>query len=300
MKIMSMDKAICLPIEHTRNLAVDDSARTEKIKEFYCDKFPLKVSLINAPESPEKLIAANYLTCIEGHMVYPSELSDIKAEDIVKWVIKGGHTPALECIHLTFAITDASVVLLKQISRHRIGNSLGVMTQRANSEEWLGNMAANGHYVTPPSISDNPKVFDAYEQLVFQSQQFYRLAIKEGVQQDEARYGIVQGATTMWQATYSYKTLLDSICSTRLCHIMQGEMVAMAQLIKHAVGWWNPMLGDALRPICFRTGFCNRNENNPTAAFPKGACEYTKDGVIPVRNCDATMDLTKYSKDATV
>jgi thymidylate synthase ThyX len=273
---------------------------TEKpLMRYRTDKFPLAVSLLAAPANPEHIAAANYKTCIEGELVYPQTLTDKEAKETFKWVMQGGHTPSLECIHLTFGVENASVVLLKQISRHRIGNSLGVMTQRAKSEEWLGNMY-DGHYVTPPSFMGRPKVHQAYNDLVLASQNFYNLAIAEGIQQDEARYGIIQGAKTLWHGTYSYKTVLDSICSTRMCHIMQGEMVALSHLMAAAVKDYNELMGDALKPICLRYGNCNRNENNPTKDHPKGVCKLTIDGTVPVRKVEVEKyDLTQYSKDAT-
>lgn len=269
------------------------------MKVFSCDNFPLKVMLLAAPAQPMNIAAANYKSCIEGHLVLPQALPIGEAKKTFDWVIKGGHTPSLECIHLTFGIEHASVVLLKQISRHRIGNSLGVMTQRAAAEEWLGKLADNHHYIVPPSFKNNLKVQERYQDLMEHAQAFYNFAIKEGIQQDEARYGIPQGAETLWHGTYSYKTVLDSICSTRMCHVMQGEMVALSHLMAAAVKSYNLSMGDALKPVCLRFGKCNRNENNPTDQYPKGVCEFTKDGTVPVRERDNTYDLTQYSKDAT-
>jgi thymidylate synthase (FAD) len=266
------------------------------MRSYVTDQFPLRVSLIEGPAKPMEIAVANYRTCIEGRMVYPQEITN-PAKDF-QWILNGGHSPSLECIHLGFAVEHASVVLLKQISRHRIGNSLGVMTQRANAEEWLGKLAANSHFVVPPSFRGHPDVEEKYCELMWQAQIFYNMAIASGIQQDEARYGIPQGAETMWQGTYSYKTLMDSICSTRMCHVMQGEIVALSHLMAEAVGDYNLIMGSALKPICMKIGRCNRNENNPTDEHPKGVCKFTKEGVVPVRPRDDTMDLTKYSKDA--
>lgn len=171
------------------------------------------------------------------------------------------------------------------------------MTQRAAAEEWLGKIYDNSHFVTPPSFVDNGTVQHAYLDLMKQAQDFYNLCIDMGIQQDEARYGIPQGAMSLWHGTYSYKTILDSICSTRMCHVMQGEMVVLARLMATAVMDYNISMGAALKPICQRYGSCNRNENNPTEKYPKGVCELTKTGVIPAREYDDTRDLTKFSKD---
>lgn len=265
------------------------------------DRFPMKVKLIAAPADPMPIAVANYMSCIEGRLVLPQEIVLSMTKDEVEeqfaWILAGGHTPSLECIHLTFGIEGASVVLLKQISRHRIGNSLGVMTQRARAEEWLGKLADNHNYVLPPSFRSNPKIELEYHKLMMHAQAFYTNCIDHGIQQDEARYGIPQGAMSLWHGTYSYKTILDSICSTRMCHVMQGEMVVLARLMATAVLDYNYHMGSALKPICLRYGNCNRNENNPTDEHPLGVCEITKNGTVPPRERNDLRDLTKYSKD---
>ena len=272
---------------------------------FGVDNFPLRVGIIDAPSYPLESIAANYLTCIEGKMWTADkvfvEKSREEVVDIVKWVLKGGHTPSLESVHISFSIENASVVLLKQISRHRVGNSLGVMTQRANAEEWLGKMFDNHHYVTPPSVENFLECWGDLEYVAYMkaAQDLYNLMISKGVQQDEARYHMPQNVTTMWQGTYAYNTILTNICSTRMCHVMQSEAVALAHLMRAAVLDYNPLLGEVIQPICIRSGRCNRNENNPTEKEPKGVCVFTKEGRIPVRSEDKTFDLTQYSKDAT-
>ena len=272
---------------------------------FGVDEFPLRVGIIDAPSYPMEMIVANYLTCIEGKMWTPDKVFTDKTReevlDTVKWVLKGGHSPSLESVHITFSIENASVVLLKQISRHRVGNSLGVMTQRANAEEWLGKMYDNHHYVTPPSVKDFLERWgnSEYDTYMKAAQDLYNLMISKGVQQDEARYHVPQNVTTMWQGTYAYSTILTNICSTRMCHVMQGEMVALAYLMRAAILDWNSFLGEAIQPICIRSGRCNRNENNPTEKEPKGVCAFTREGRIPVRSEDKTFDLTQYSKDAT-
>ena len=265
-----------------------------------CKEFPkLKVSIITAPAEPRKIIAANYITCIEGVMVYPSQIIDERADELTNWVIAGGHTPALESVQITFAIEGASVVLLKQISRHRIGNSLGVRTQRANATNLLGKIGEEEHYITPPSFTDHPEVIEAYKKFMIDSQNLYNLCINKGIQQDEARYVIPQSGESIWQGTYAYITLMKNICSTRMCHVMQGEMVALSHMMGECVKEYDEMLGAALKPICMHTGACNRNENNPTKDHPKGVCEFTVNGKIPARKADDTLDLTQYSKDAT-
>lgn len=263
-------------------------------------KYPLTVALIDWPIEPERLIAYTYLECIEDRGL--EGLADIPADEakkITKWVLDGGHTPSLECVHLTFVVRNMSRILSHQIVRHRIGVSIGQRTQRANCEEYLGNFAKGHHYVLPPSIERKIKYEDLYINEYFkEAEMLYNKLIKYGVSQDEARYIIPHCATTSMTLTISYKSLMH-ICSVRLCELMQGEMVELSKLLKRAVICWNKNLGDNLKPICEITGKCNRNENNPTKEHPNGVCIFTKNGKVPMREYDDTFDLTKYSKSAS-
>lgn len=272
------------------------------MRRFYSEKFPkLSVLLYQATNNPEKIIAHNYLECIEDRSIDAvEEISSSEAKKITEWVVNGGHTPALESIYLGFNIRGMSKVVSHQIVRHRIGVSIGQRTQRANSKEYLGNFARGDHYVLPPSFKDAFNDDDELEELLMeyfeQAEYLYNEFVTRGISEDEARYLIPQCSETSMDFNIIFKALINT-ASTRLCYLMQGEMVEIFRLIKMAVEEWNPLLGSMLNPICYQTGRCNRNENNPTIDFPRGACHLTMNGKIPVRDKDNTFDLTKYSKD---
>jgi thymidylate synthase (FAD) len=258
-------------------------------------KYPLTVRLVDWPIVPERLIAFTYLECIEDRKLEGLiDIDSVEAKRITEWVLKGGHTPSLESVHLTFVIRNISRVLSHQIVRHRVGVSIGQRTQRAKCEKYLGNFFDGGHYVLPPSLQEQE--YDEIYPLLAKSQEVYNKLIALGISQDEARYIMPQCATTSMTLTIAYKSLMH-ICSTRLCSLMQGEMVELAKALKSATTIWNRNLGLWLKPICMITGKCNRNENNPNKEYPRGVCKLTKNGTIPLRVKDDTFDLTKYSKD---
>lgn len=263
--------------------------------------YPMEVRLIDAPEYPEQLIAFTYLECIDDKNYV--QLPNIPIQDaiaITQHVLAGGHTPALESIHLTFAIRNISRILSHQIVRQRVGVSIGQRTQRANSEEFLGNFYTHKHYVMPPTIDkltdENTGICDDIYDYLEEAERIYNMLIDNGIHQDEARYLIPHCASTSMTLTISYKSLMH-LCSTRLCHIMQAEHVELAKALRTATFNWNRFLGEQLKPICQITGNCNRNENNPNDNNPKGVCELTVNGIVPVRDVKTTIDLTKYSQD---
>lgn len=273
------------------------------MKRFKSGKFPkLSVALIEAPSNPEQIIAHNYSECIEDEQYEsPSDIPIYRAKELTQWVINGGHTPALESMLLGFNIRGMSKVVSHQIVRHRIGVSIGQRTQRANSKEYLGRFFDGSHFILPPSIQNigdvDYEIPELLENFMRDAQNLYNALIVSGVSEDEARYIIPQASETSMDFNIILKALVGT-ASTRLCHLMQGEMVEVFRLIKMAVDEWHPAIGGMLKPICMITGKCNRNENNPTKEFPKGACCFTQAGAIPCREADATFDLTKYSKDA--
>ena len=265
-------------------------------KRIVSTKYPkMSVALITAPSNPEQIIAHNYLECIEDKKINsPTEIPLDEAKCITDWVIKGGHTPALESIYLGFNIRGISKVVSHQIVRHRIGVSIGQRTQRANSKEYLGKIADNNHYILPPSILKlrNTQV----KWFMEQAQDLYNELLRKGISEDEARYIIPQASETSMDFNIILKSLIGT-ASTRLCYLMQGEMVEVFRLIKIAVVDWNEDIGNLLKPICEITGKCNRNENNPTEEHPLGVCKNTVSEKILCRLPDDTFDLTKYSKD---
>jgi thymidylate synthase (FAD) len=269
------------------------------------DKFPkLQVTLYNAPPSPEKIIAYSYLECIENrNLMSPAEIPIPEAKKITEWVLKGGHTPALESLHILFNIRGMSKVVSHQIVRHRIGVSIDQRTQRANSQEFLGKFYHGKHYITPPDLrrlmNENEHLEELYEDFMAQAEGLYDSFLEAGASEDDARYCIPQASETAMNFKVIFKALLDSVCSTRLCELMQGELVEIVKMMQKLTAKYDANLGKWLVPKCFKTGSCNRNENNPTDDHPKGVCIHTKAGSIPVRDRDDTFDLTKYSRSAS-
>lgn len=274
------------------------------MRRFHSEKFPkLSVLLYEAPTYPEKIIAHNYLECIEDRQIEsPNDIPQDEAVKIADWVIKGGHTPALESIYLGFNIRGMSKVVSHQIVRHRIGVSIGQRTQRANSKEYLGKFFDGEHFILPPSMQHIEDIDDEINEMLSvylkDAQNLYNALLEIGISEDEARYIIPQASETSMDFNIILKALVGT-ASTRLCELMQGEMVEIFRLMREAVAEWNVEIASMLKPICMITGKCNRNENNPTVEFPKGACKFTKNGEIPVRDKDDTFDLTKYSKSAS-
>ena len=259
--------------------------------------FPkMEVMLYDAPTCPRKLIAFSYLECIEDRRTTSvDQLSYEEATKVTEWVLKGGHTPSLESIHLCFNIRGVSRVFSHQIVRHRIGVSIDQKTQRANSKEYLGKFYTDNHFVLPPSFIKN-KFGREIINYFCNAEQIYLKLLEQGISEDDARYIIPQCAETSMNFKVIYKAL-QHIASVRLCSLMQGEMVECVRLMVECVKEYDGLLGRYLVPNCFNTGVCNRNENNPTDEYPFGVCAHTKNGIVRRRQKDDTFDLTKFSRD---
>jgi thymidylate synthase (FAD) len=187
--------------------------------------------------------------------------------------------------------------------RHRIGVSIDQRTQRANSKEYLGKLATHNHFITPPSVAELIKHGDigidsAFDDYYRMSEQIYNSLLEAGISEDDARYHMPHNAETSMNFKVIYKALMH-ICSVRLCHMMQSEMVEIVRLMKQAVDEYDELLGSWLKPTCLISKICNRNENNPMEGYPLGKCDLTITQEISPREVDNTFSLTKFSKDAT-
>jgi thymidylate synthase (FAD) len=70
----------------------------------------------------------------------------------------------LEHCSATFAVAGVSRALLAQYSRHRIGVSLSVQSQRYVSESTEKNEGKLFNYVTPPTIAADPAKLAVYRE----------------------------------------------------------------------------------------------------------------------------------------
>jgi thymidylate synthase (FAD) len=144
-----------------------------------------------SPNSIEKVREEDYPAYVENNNDHIR---------LIKQIVSHGHTSTLEHISFTFGIEDVSRSLLAQLTRHRVGFSYSVQSQR------YVNASRHGFgYITPPSIQALEKIkgvnpnqlrSDIYHETMEQLQYVYDTLIASGIKPEDARYVLPNAATT--------------------------------------------------------------------------------------------------------
>jgi thymidylate synthase (FAD) len=168
------------------------------------------------------------------------------ADRLFRHIVNSGHTSTLEHLTFTFAIEDVSRALLAQLTRHRVGFSFSVQSQRYvrfGSDDKTGGF----DYVVPPSVtddkitkdpSDEKRTWTAYGLFVEameKAQELYDLLRKAGVAAEDARMVLPNAAATNLVMTANLRALLDFYSKRRKGRGAQWEIAELAEKLREAV-----------------------------------------------------------------
>lgn len=172
------------------------------------------------------------------------------ADRLCRHIVRSGHTSTLEHLSYTFAIEGVSRALLAQLTRHRVGFSYSVQSQRY-VRFGSGDRSGGFDYVTPDTIFSSTKKVefydhgeheyrDGYATEVFEDvmehiQMAYDALRKAGVPAEDARSVLPQAATTNLVMTANLRALLDFCKKRRDKGGAQAEIVALAEELKAKV-----------------------------------------------------------------
>lgn len=162
-----------------------------------------------------------------------------EANRLFNHIISSGHTSTLEHINFTFLIEDVSRALLAQLTRHRVGWSYSVKSQRyvkLSSDSRSGGF----DYVTPDNLSESQT--EIFKEIMKQAQQSYDFLVELGVPQEDARAVLPNATTTDLVVTCNLRALAD-FCNKRDANKgAQSEIAKLAWLMKNKVSNAEPML----------------------------------------------------------
>lgn len=153
-----------------------------------------------------------------------------KREDFVRGLIKSGHTSMLEMAQVIFDVEGVSRSCLAQVSRHRVGVTLAVQSQRYVNQE-------NNRCVFPPSLEYNK--LDDEKSIIFENAlQTARSAYKElialGVKKEDARFVLPEATSTNFTICFNFRSLRHFL-SLRLSKTAQWEVRQLASEFKRLV-----------------------------------------------------------------
>ena len=134
--------------------------------------------------------------------------------------LKGGHESVIEHVSFTFHISGVSRALLAQLTRHRVGISFSVQSQRFCD---MGEMPL----VIPESIKENKELLNEFGIVMDAVKAFYHKAVKAGIPKEDARYVSPQAATTELVLSANAREL-KHFFSLRCCNRAQWEIRELA------------------------------------------------------------------------
>ena len=212
----------------------------------------MNVKLINHTPEPEKLVASAAKLCYSSKANIDSLIQSIdtkEAEKFVEKLMSLGHQSPLEHVTFTFAIEGVSRALLAQLSRHRIGISLSVRSQRYCTED-------NFEVVTPTSIANNAEAKHVFDTTVDVIQAAYNVLIDQyNIPKEDARAVLPNACCTRMLVTMNARELLHFF-SERCCNRAQAEIRTLAYKMLILCKEVAPTLFANAGAKCDQIGYC--------------------------------------------
>lgn len=196
----------------------------------------MEVKVISYTPDALKLVSACARTCYNSR----SKDNDKNRETFIAGLVKAGHESPLENVSITFDVSGVSRALLAQITRHRVGASFCVQSQRYvtyNLDKWVPGV----DYVVPPYIKGNYMLNKSYETFMNANREAYKHLVLAGAKAEDARMVLPQAFCTAFTLTLNVRALRH-ILQLRLNHRAQWEIREFAhKLLEEA----RKVFGDA-------------------------------------------------------
>ncbi|MBA9027548.1 FAD-dependent thymidylate synthase [Peribacillus huizhouensis] len=185
-----------------------------------------------SPGKPSEIVAK------EGAKYFGNKASDgaggTEADRLFRQIVSSKHTSTLEHISFTFAIEGVSRALLAQLTRHRVGFSFSVQSQRY-VRFGSGDRSCGFDYVVPESIKGKIGAEAVFHAAMKADQADYDALRANGINSEDARAVLPNAAATNLVMTANLRALLDFYAKRRPGNGAQGEIAHLAEELKSAV-----------------------------------------------------------------
>lgn len=161
---------------------------------------------------------------------------------LARQVINSGHLSVVEHCTVTFGVESVSRTLLAQYSRHRIGVSLSVQSQR-HVRAGNGGDGLFAH-VVPPRLEGNPEAEHLFRTAMDAAQVAYDRLVSLGIRKEDARFVLPGGAATNFVTTLNLRSLIDVYQKRVATPGAQWEIKAMVQEMADLVVAREPWLAE--------------------------------------------------------
>lgn len=195
-----------------------------------------------SPGKPSEIVAK------EGARYFGKKATDggkgTDADRLIRMIQSSGHTSTLEHLSYTFAVEGVSRALLAQLTRHRVGFSFSVQSQRYvkfGSDDRSGGF----DYVIPNKVFEGGfyesedgtryNAIDIFESVMHTLQDAYDHLRKAGVPAEDARAVLPNAAACNLVLTVNLRALLDFYAKRKAGRGAQAEIAGLAADLRKAV-----------------------------------------------------------------
>jgi thymidylate synthase (FAD) len=175
---------------------------------------------------------------LEGEKYFQRKATEGEGREVdrlFRQITSSGHTSTLEHGSYTFTITGVTRSLLAQLTRHRVGMSFSVQSQRYvrfGSKDRSGGF----DYVTPPKIKEKGEMAEAiYSDIMDNVQSWYDMLRSLGIPPEDARMVLPNAATVNLVMSANLTALIAFYGKRRAGNGAQWEIAELAEQIRAAV-----------------------------------------------------------------
>lgn len=213
----------------------------------------MRVTIIDHTTEPERTVAAAARLCYSPHGAseLKESLSDEDVSRLIRMIINLGHHSVLEHATFSFGVEGISRACSHQLVRHRLAS----YSQQSQRYVDLSNVAS---FIIPPSVNES-KYVEEVRRNIEKSLELYRLLVKEGIPQEDARYFLPQAVETKIVITMNARELLHFF-KLRCCRRAQWEIRKLACLMAQEVKKIAPIIFEKAGPSCVSTGKCSEGK----------------------------------------
>jgi thymidylate synthase (FAD) len=214
----------------------------------------MKVELIGYTPNPEELAYIAAKTCYSKKPpleLFKSKLNE-KEKQLIRKIIKSGHTSVIEHINFTFLIEGISRSCSHQLVRHRIAS----YSQQSQRYVKYGDM----NFVVPPSIMKNNEANKIYIDFMKNVEDIYLKLIELGINKEDSRFVLPNAAKTNIILTMNARSLWNFF-NLRCCIKSQWEIRKLAWKILELVKKVSPILFEKAGPWCY-DGECPEDDED--------------------------------------
>lgn len=185
-----------------------------------------------SPNKPSEIVA------LEGEKYFKQKAIKGEGKEVdrlIRHIVGSGHTSTLEHLTYTFSVEGVSRALLAQLTRHRVGFSFSVQSQRY--VKFSSDSKSQGFdYVVPEKVkTKGGTVEEAYHIIMNDIQEWYDHLIGIGIPQEDARSILPNAACTNLVLTVNLRSLLDFYSKRRKGKGAQHEITELAERLREEV-----------------------------------------------------------------